>query len=201
MTNAPDPVDWTTRLVEQLSWHWHEQLRPGLDGLTDHEYLWEPVAGCWSLRPRGGARTALAAGGGDVVADFAFPEPDPAPVTTIAWRMGHLLVGVLGARNAAHFGGPPVSYETYRWTMQADEALAALDGAVSTWLCGVAGLGADGLERPIGPAEGPWAERTYAELVLHIHREVIHHGAEILLLRDLYAHQDEHITRPGRAVG
>ena len=26
-------------------------------------------------------------------------------------------------------------------------------------------------------------------LVLHIHREVIHHGAEIALLRDLYAHR------------
>ncbi len=25
-----------------------------------------------------------------------------------------------------------------------------------------------------------------AELVLHIHREVIHHGAEVALLRDLY---------------
>lgn len=28
-----------------------------------------------------------------------------------------------------------------------------------------------------------------AALVLHIHREVIHHGAEICLLRDLYAHR------------
>ena len=28
-----------------------------------------------------------------------------------------------------------------------------------------------------------------AALVLHIHREVIHHGAEIALLRDLYAHR------------
>jgi hypothetical protein len=28
-----------------------------------------------------------------------------------------------------------------------------------------------------------------AALVLHIHREAIHHGAEIALLRDLYAHQ------------
>jgi len=27
-----------------------------------------------------------------------------------------------------------------------------------------------------------------AELVLHINREAIHHGAEIALLRDLYAH-------------
>ena len=28
-----------------------------------------------------------------------------------------------------------------------------------------------------------------AALVLHIHREVIHHGAEIALLRDLYGAQ------------
>jgi hypothetical protein len=28
-----------------------------------------------------------------------------------------------------------------------------------------------------------------ATLVLHIHREVIHHGAEISLLRDLYLRQ------------
>ena len=28
-----------------------------------------------------------------------------------------------------------------------------------------------------------------AALVLHIHREVFHHGAEISLLRDLYAWQ------------
>ena len=27
-----------------------------------------------------------------------------------------------------------------------------------------------------------------AALVLHIHREVIHHGAEIALMRDLWAH-------------
>jgi hypothetical protein len=29
-----------------------------------------------------------------------------------------------------------------------------------------------------------------ADLVLHINRELIHHGAEISLLRDLYAHTD-----------
>jgi hypothetical protein len=29
-----------------------------------------------------------------------------------------------------------------------------------------------------------------ATLVPHIHREVIHHGAEIPLLRDLYLHRD-----------
>ncbi len=48
------------------------------------------------------------------------------------------------------------------------------------------GLGAAGLAEPCGPAEGPFAEFSMAALVLHIHREVIHHGAEISLLRDLY---------------
>jgi hypothetical protein len=41
----------------------------------------------------------------------------------------------------------------------------------------------------VGPAEGPFAEHPYAELVLHINREAIHHSAEVLLLRDLYRNQ------------
>ena len=180
---------WGPRLLEQLTWHWEAQLRPGLAGLTDDEHLWEPVPGAWSIRPRGAAVTTMAAGGGDHVADFQVPEPVPAPVTTIAWRLGHLIVGVLGARNAAHFGGPPMAYDTYEWSPHADEALAALDDGYRRWVEGVRGLGEDGLERPVGPAEGPWAEHTYGELVLHISREVIHHGAEVLLLRDLHRHR------------
>lgn len=27
------------------------RIRPRLTGMTDDEYFWEPVAGCWSLRP------------------------------------------------------------------------------------------------------------------------------------------------------
>jgi hypothetical protein len=101
-------LDWTTELVDQLAWHWDNQLRPRLQGLTDDEYTWEPVPGCWNLRPRAEATTAMAVGGGDLVLDFVIPEPDPVPFTTIAWRIGHLLVGVWGQRNASHFGGPAV---------------------------------------------------------------------------------------------
>ena len=50
------------------------------------------------------------------------------------------------------------------------------------------GLDDAGLAEPCGPAEGPYAEESMATLVLHINREVIHHGAEIALLRDLYVH-------------
>jgi hypothetical protein len=28
-------MDWNAELVDQLEWHWQQQLRPRLDGLTD----------------------------------------------------------------------------------------------------------------------------------------------------------------------
>ncbi|MBD0321947.1 MAG: DinB family protein [Aldersonia sp.] len=180
-------MDWTTQLLDQLTFHWEHHARPRLDGLTDQEYLWEPVPGSWSIRPRVEARTSMAAGGGDLLIDWEYPEPEPAPVTTIAWRIGHLTVGVFGARNAAHFGGPPVDYTTFDWPGEATVALAELDAAYGRWVAGVRGLGDDGLGRSVGEAEGVWAEAPFATLVLHIHREAIHHLAEIALLRDLYA--------------
>jgi hypothetical protein len=47
-----------------------------------------------------------------------------------------------------------------------------------------------GLHRPCGPAEGEWADSPMAALVLHTNRELVHHGAEIALLRDLYRWRD-----------
>lgn len=183
--------DWNTMLHEQLDWHWNAQLRPRLDGLGDEEYFWEPAAGCWNIRRRGdggGSAPAgtLAVGPGEYTADFARPEPDPPPVTTIAWRLAHIIVGVFGARVASHFGGPPASYDTWHYAGTAAQALAQLDEGYARWSEGVRKLGEEGLTRPCGPAEGPWADHPMADLVLHINREAIHHGAEIALLRDLY---------------
>jgi DinB superfamily len=149
--------------------------------------LWEPVANCWNIHPRGEGRTQIAAGAGNFVIDFAFPEPVPAPVTTIAWRLAHIVVGVFGMRVANHFGGPPVGYETFEYAGTADQALDQLDGAYAAWRDGVSALGDAGLAQPCGPAEGPFADFPMASLVLHINRETLHHGAEIALLRDLYA--------------
>ncbi|MDX6418075.1 MAG: hypothetical protein QOG28_2695, partial [Trebonia sp.] len=68
-------------------------------------------------------------------------------------------------------------------------ALARLDEVYAAWIAGVRGLGAEGLARPCGPAEGPYAEVPMASLVLHINREALHHGAEVALLRDLFRWQ------------
>jgi hypothetical protein len=181
-------MSWTEQLLEQLTFYWEYQARARLNGLTDDEYFWEPVPGTWSIRPRSEARTALAAGGGDLVIDFEHPEPVPAPLTTIAWRLGHVAVGVFGARNAAHFGGPPMDYLTAEWPPTADAALALLDDVYEVWVAGVSKLDDEALARPVGKAEGPYADAPYSTLLLHIHREAVHHLAEIALLRDLYAH-------------
>lgn len=188
MQGAEQEINWTDELVEQLDWHWQHQLRPRLDGMSDEEYLWEPVEGCWNVRPRGRSSAPVQAGGGAFTIDFAVPEPVPAPVTTIAWRLGHLLVGVLGARVAAHFDGEPVDYFSYDYPGTASAALARLDALHADWTAGACSLGAEGLARPCGEAEGEFADLPMAALVLHINRELIHHGAEIALLRDLYAH-------------
>jgi hypothetical protein len=182
-------VNWTQQVVDQLDWHWRAQLRPRLDGLTDAEYFWEPVPGCWSVRPRGPSSASQAAGGGDFTIDFVWPQPQPAPVTTIAWRLAHVIVGVFRARVASHFGGPPADYQSFEYAGTAADALRQLDESYAAWTQGVRALDAEGLARPCGPAEGPFAEYPMAALVLHINREVLHHGAEIALLRDLYAHR------------
>lgn len=178
-------MDWTSTLASQLSWHWDAQLRPRLAGLSDEEYFWEPVPRCWSVRPRAQATTPMAAGGGEFVMDFGYPEPEPPPMTTIAWRTAHLLVGVFGMRNARYFGAPEVDFLTYDYPTTAVEALLRLDDVYATWLSGITALD---LKDLVANCREPGYEAdSMAGLILHIHREVIHHGAEIALLRDLYA--------------
>ncbi|MEO3781301.1 DinB family protein [Micromonospora sp. B11E3] len=177
---------WNPVLRDQLAWHWTNQLRERLDGLTDDEYFWEPAPGCWSVRPRGSGTAPVQAGSGAMTIDFAMPQPDPPPFTTIAWRLGHVIVGVLAVRNAAHFGRAPTDYQSFEYAPTAAAALTQLDAEYATWLAGVESLGEAGLARPCGEAEGPYAERPLAALVLHINRELIHHLAEVCLLRDLH---------------
>ncbi len=179
--------DWKHSLLEQWEFHWNNQIRARLEGLSDEEYFWSPVPNPWSVWPRGSSTAPMQAGAGDFTIDFAFPQPEPAPFTTIAWRLGHVIVGVLAARNAAHFGAPPASYESWEYAGTAREALDQLQTQLDVWVKGVRGLSNIELITPVGDKE-PYPELAMADLVLHIHRELIHHLSEVSLLRDLYAH-------------
>jgi hypothetical protein len=180
-------IDWNAELVDQLEWHWRHQLRPRLDGLTDDEYFWQPVPGCWTISRYGECSAPMSLGAGEFTMDYGTPSPgDREAVTTIAWRLAHIVIGLASA-NASHFGGPPADRSTFCYSGSSQGALGQLDDVYDRWVSGVRGLGGAGLARRQGPEQPPeFADTPMAKLVLYTNLEVIHHGAEICLLRDLY---------------
>lgn len=179
-------VDWGAVLVGQLEFYWDVHLRPRLDGLTDAEYFWEPVEGCWTLR-RGQD--------GTYTLDAQWPEPSPPPVTTIAWRMIHIGVGCFATRVSTFFGDGSVPdtatmfdprHVPARLPGSAAEAIAFLDTTYQRWHDAIAALDEDALSRPLGPKGAQFANDPMAGLIAHVNREVMHHGGEIGVLRDLY---------------
>ena len=72
---------------------------------------------------------------------------------------------MLGARNASHFDAPAGRLPDLDVRRDRRRALAQLDDGYAAWATGVRGLGEEGLGRPCGPAEGPYAEEPLAALV------------------------------------
>jgi hypothetical protein len=108
------------------------------------------------------------------------------PVTTIAWRLAHL-ISLFGPPDAPHFTHPPSDHSAFTCSGTAEGALRQLDEGHDAWVSDVRSLGAAGLVRPQGSISPPeFADAPIAKLILYINMEVIHHGAEIALLRDLY---------------
>jgi hypothetical protein len=177
--------DWGGLLTGQLEFYWNTHLRPRLEGLTDEEYFWEPVEGCWTLR---------AGEFGVYRLDGHQPEPSPAPVTTIAWRLIHVATG-MSTRVSTFFD---VDTETDVADMfdprhRRDElpgtaaaGVQFLDESYHRWRDAITALDEAGLSRPLGPKGGFFAEEPMAALIVHVNREVMHHGGELCLLRDLY---------------
>jgi DinB superfamily len=179
-------LKWTELIVGQLEFYWDVHLRPRVEGLTDDEYFWEPVPGMWSVRRDDS---------GHWVQDWAWPVPQPEPMTTIAWRMMHIAATGLSNRAGAFFGedpfpdvdmNDPTRYPANLPNTAAD-AVAYLDEAYAAWMAGISALDEQDMARKLGPKGGQYADDTMAGLIVHINREVMHHGGEIGVLRDLYA--------------
>lgn len=151
------------------------------DGLTDDEYLWEPVTPCWSVRPRD--QVASGWGAGEWLCED-HPFPDPVPVTTIAWRLAHL-AGWTEVYRDHTFGDagltlqdlevPGTAAGAIAWLTEAQEAFAGdVDALTDADLVEVRHEWS-GVARPVGT------------LVREIAIEHLHHGAEIGVLRDVRA--------------
>jgi hypothetical protein len=169
-------------VISAFDYAW-ARLTGRISGLTDDEYFWEPVTGCWSLRQGPDGRWHLDGGGG------GGPAPDPAPVTTIAWRLGHL--GGLGIGGFANrrFGDGKLTIDQISFPPRASAVPGFLDEQYQAWRTGLTGLTPGEWSAPIGPAWGPYADTSTVDLALHVLDELIHHGAEVGLLRDLYLHR------------
>jgi hypothetical protein len=168
-----------------------------LGDLTDEEYLWEPAPGAWSVRRRGEAATSGAFGPGEWVIDRERIDPfRPGPLTTIAWRLGHLICMFAG-RWEWTFGGRTIPPEDcVEFTGSAKQALADLSFHLDRWRDGIAGLTDEQLDEA-GYGQYPWGldpQLPFISIVWWNNRELIHHLAEVALLRDLWSRRGQ-LTR------
>jgi uncharacterized damage-inducible protein DinB len=179
-------VDVKRELVDLSNQVW-QRTRARIDGLSDEEYLWEPAPGCWTVRQRDD---------GTWKADWPLPPPEPAPVTTIAWRLWHL-IDMYGEDRAPKWldvpaQGTPIGFDDPDGEPPATAAaaVALLERAHERWDAHLDLVEDERLDEVVGSVAGPqYAGRTRAAYVLHMLDEFIHHGAEIALLRDLWRWQ------------
>ena len=172
-------VNWKSSLIDQMDFAWEYMLVPRMVGLTDDEYLWAPVADVWTVHR----------GEGDAPAIDPQRHVEPAPFTTIAWRMHHM-ADFFTKRRVNHFGEPGSEEMDAPVALSAEGGMANLTRAYERWKAELDAMPNDRLSAPCGPAEGPFAESPFADLVLHINREFIHHAAECALVRDLYRQRE-----------
>jgi hypothetical protein len=106
---------------------------------------------------------------------------------TIAWRLGHITSFLIDERNWLFLGQqPPTRQADDGAAATADEAIARLEAAYAEWTELIASVPADEWWEPLGPMAGVYANADRVAFVVHIMDELIHHGAEVALLRDLY---------------
>jgi len=114
---------------------------------------------------------------------------EPAPgVPTIAWRLHHIGSTLAQARNAQWLGldRAPDAFDPGSTPATVDEALSFLDRAYASWTSVLVAIPDASLMEPIGAVGGPYGDQSRLSLVFHVVDEVIHHAAEVALLRDLY---------------
>ena len=174
-------------LLDQLATS-REISQARLEGLTDEEFLWEPVPGAWSIRRREDATSWHAYGAGDWVLDFALPDPNPGPVGTIAWRIGHLYSG-FSLRWEWTFGGREKLEDSVEFSPSAAEMQGRLWAKLDQWQSSLATL-TEAQAETVGFGQYPHGldpQLPFIGIIWWTNREFIHHMAEIGLLRDLWA--------------
>ena len=144
--------------------------------MTDDEYRWEPVAGCWNVRPSGGSPSGW-------TVDYPDVPPDPPPFTTIAWRLLHISDGNTVYWEHA-FGAARRGFRDLVPHGDAAGAVTYLEESQRPVTAALAGMDDERLDeqRPTHLGTVWPAKQVFTVLI----DEQVHHGAEVALLRDLY---------------
>jgi hypothetical protein len=176
-------------LLDQLT-QGVELNRERIGSPSAEAFLWEPVPGAWSIRRREENRTPDAMGPGEYVLEF---ERSGSPfgaghLTTMAWRVGHLVSGFAG-RYEWTFGGrsaDPAGLVDF--SPDPDVMFGRLWTEVDRWVAGIEALSDDELDQ-VGFGQYPWGldpQLPFIGIVWWVNRETIHHLAEVSLLLDLF---------------
>ena len=156
--------------------------------MTDDEYFWEPVPNCLSIRRRahgpGPAATRLV-GAGEWGRDSTWPaHPSPPPLSTIGWRLNH--ISEMLARRADYtIGDHSLTADDYRIPGSAVGGIAAFKSGAAAWRKALVTADDAALDM-VGHSDYPDGsdpEQPFLEVVWWVNQEVLHHGAEISLLR------------------
>jgi hypothetical protein len=170
--------------TELLITSWEEsanRLTRRCEGLTDEEYLWSPTADAWTIKRDPDQP-------GQWTYDYDFAPPPPAPITTISWRLVHII-----ADNEIYweyaFGSRQRTFADLAVPSTATQAMRAWHASrrpITDWLRTATDTD---LAEPRPSHLGD--PKIAAEVVRILIDEQVHHGAEIALLRDLYPRRQE----------
>ncbi len=166
----------TSLLLDTYDYVWGRLVRR-LEGLTDAEYLWEPVPGCWTVR--------LLDDGTAYQDPGVWPEIEPSPVTTIAWRICHIAGNFTESRIGPLFGRP-ADGRSGAPPMSAAGGINYATSAFESWRGHLASVTDIDLAQPLVQGTTPYEGQPLTRFVLQYLEELAHHAAEVALLRDLY---------------
>lgn len=160
------------------------EARPLIDknlaGLTDEEYLWEPVADCWSVRRRGDIRSPDCWGRDAWVVEVSADGSVEPAITTIAWRLMHAYDCTADFASRA-FGGPGHDWNDIEVAADATTAVAMMTAALDDLRAALA----EG-ENAVLAGVDPFFQRPRSELLVKALHEAIHHCAEIGIMRSFW---------------
>lgn len=171
---------WKNNLATFADFAW-TRLRSRVQGLTDEEYFWEPAPLCWNVR-----QSSDGSYRGDWGLIWEGPSGSVPPFTTIAWRINHIIHILADPRYSAIFGFDLPTLDLDHAPRNAADALSTLESSYEVTRRVVEQVTDEILAEELGPAGGPWAKSDKASFILHMLDELIHHSAEVGVLRDLY---------------